>query len=256
MSEFTGKVVLLTGAATGLGAEVARQFAEQSADLILVDINEGRLRQTVDALQKSGRKIEAVVGDVATQATCAAAMACVTGKFGRLDILVNNAGIDPLSATTVTNTTEAQWDAVMAVNVRAGFLFCKAAIPLMKSSGGGAIVNTSSLLGLRAGANETAYAVSKAALTQLTKCIALDYAADNIRSNCVCPGMLEDIMADRKDEMTAAAITARYHAAEAAVPMRRQGRYAEIAQAILFLASTRAAYITGAALPVDGGSAL
>jgi NAD(P)-dependent dehydrogenase (short-subunit alcohol dehydrogenase family) len=257
MSEFKGKVVLLTGAATGLGAETAHQFAEQGSHLVLVDINAEGLQQTADAIRAAGAKVETVTGDVSKAATCATALARAKEKFGRLDILINNAGIDPLSATNVVDTTEQQWDAIMSVNLRAAFLFCKAAIPVMIASGGGAIVNTSSLFGVRAGVQETAYAVSKAALVQLTKCVALDYAGQGIRSNCVCPGMLEDIMGDRKQAMSSTMIAARYKAAESAVPMGRQGRYQEVAQSILFLASSsRAAYITGVALSIDGGSAL
>lgn len=189
---FADKVILITGAASGLGAECAHQFAAGGADLVLVDRDEAGCRELADALSTSA-KVELVIGDVAIRATAEAAVLAARKRFGRLDVLVNNAGIDPLSATTVTETSEAQWDAVMNVNVKAAFLFSRAALPLLLESGRGSIVNVASVSGLTPSPQEAVYSVSKAALVQLTKSIALDYAGLGVRANCICPGFMEAI---------------------------------------------------------------
>lgn len=182
--------------------------------------------------------------------------ACIAANHA-VDVLFNNVGIDPLTATTVEHTTEAQWDAVMAVNVKSAFLFCRATVPLMAARGKGAVISTSSIAGLKPLGDEVAYAVSKAALIQLTKSIAVEYAKQGVRANCICPGFLEAVMVDRAAEMTPGALAARAAMAERIVPMGRQGRYSEIAAAVLFLADpVAAAYITGVALPIDGGQLL
>ena len=151
-----------------------------------------------------GRPSETLTGNVAEAATAEAAVTRAEGTHGGIDHLFCNAGIDPLSATTVVETTEAQWDAVMAVNVKSAFLFARRAIPGMAARGGGNIVFTASIAALKAGAGEAAYNVSKAALLQLARSIAIDHARQGIRCNAICPGYLESVMADRKAEMTPA----------------------------------------------------
>ena len=254
---FAGTSVLITGAAAGLGAATARAFAAEGAGLTLVDRDGARLSAMAAQLRAGGTAVIEVIGDAASQSTVDQAVGACLAVHGAIDVLFNNAGIDPLTATTVERTTEAQWDAVMAVNVKSAFLFCRSVVPLMAACGKGAIVNTSSIAGLKPLGDEVAYAVSKAALVQLTKSIAVQHARNGVRVNCICPGFLESVMTDRAAEMTPDALAARAALANRIVPMGRQGRYAEIAAAVLFLADpVAAAYITGVALPIDGGQLL
>ena len=249
--------MLIAGAATGLGAVTAEAFAAEGAGLTLVDRDGPRLAETAARLRMTGTSVTEVTGDAALQATTDKAVGACVAAYGVIDILFNNAGIDPLTATTVEHTTEAQWDAIMAVNVKSAFLFCRAVVPLMAARGKGAVINTSSIAGLIPLGDEVAYAVSKAALTQLTKSIAVQYARQGVRANCICPGFLQSVMVDRAAEMTPEALAARAAMAERIVPMGRQGRYSEIAASVLFLADpAAAAYITGVALPIDGGQLL
>jgi NAD(P)-dependent dehydrogenase (short-subunit alcohol dehydrogenase family) len=251
---FAGRSVLIVGCATGLGAEAARQFAAAGAMLTLVDLNASALGTLAETLRMDGVTVEHLAGDASRPETAEAAVARALAAHGRLDVLFNNAGIDPLSATTVVHTTPAQWDAVMAVNVGAAFLFSRAAIPLMASAGGGTIVNTASVAGLKPGCSEAAYNVSKAALVQLTRSIALDQARQGIRCNCICPGFLEAVMADRAAQMDATMLRERARLATAAVPLGRQATYAEVARHVLFLADpAQSAYVTGTAVTIDGG---
>ncbi len=244
---FSGKAALITGGASGLGLEVARQLRAEGASLVLVDWDERSLE--LAAAEVGARHVR---GDVSQAATAAEAVRLAREAFGRLDVLFNNAGIDPLRARSVLETEESDWDRVMDVNVKSAYLFSRAAVPLMREGGGGAIVNTASIAGLKAAGDEAAYSVSKAAMVSLTQSLALDLAPD-IRANCVCPGFMEKVMTDRRRELTSEQEAARYAYADAHVPMGRQGSYQEVARCVLFLASGDASYVTGAALVVDGG---
>jgi len=249
---FTGKVALITGGASGLGLEVARQLTSEGARTVLVDWDERSLE--LAAAEVGARHVR---GDVSLAPTATAAVQLAREAFGRLDVLFNNAGIDPLRARSVIETEESDWDQVMDVNVKSAYLFSRAAVPLMREGGrGGAIVNTASIAGLKAAEDEAAYSVSKAAIVSLTQSLARDFAADNIRANCVCPGFMEKVMTDRRRELSAEEEAARYAYADAHVPLGRQGTYAEVARCVLFLASDDASYVTGAALVVDGGMLL
>ncbi len=245
---FANKTVLIVGAATGLGAQAARDFAEQGARLVLVDRNAGAMTGLAAEL---GAKL--VIGDAAVSATADAAVAAA----GTVDVLFGNAGIDPLGATDVPGTSEADWDRVMAVNVKSAFLFARAVLPGMIAAKGGSMVFTSSIAGVRPVAGEVAYAVSKAGLVQLARCIALDHAKHGIRANALCPGYLEAVMADRRADMSPADLAQRSASALAAVPMGREGTYAEMARLVLFLSDpVQSGYITGQALVADGGVTL
>ena len=245
---FANKTVLIVGAATGLGAQAARDFAEQGARLVLVDRNAGAMTGLAAEL---GAKL--VIGDASVSTTADAAVAAA----GTVDVLFGNAGIDPLGATDVPGTSEADWDRVMAVNVKSAFLFARAVLPGMIAAGAGSMVFTSSIAGVRPVAGEVAYAVSKAALVQLARCIALDHAKAGIRANALCPGYLEAVMADRRAEMTPADLALRSASAAAAVPMGREGSYAEMARLVLFLSDPlQSGYMTGQALVADGGVTL
>lgn len=254
---FAGSSVLIVGAATGLGAATAEAFFAEGAVLTLVDRDGTRLAETAARLRAQGANVIEIAGDATSQVTVIRAIETCLSAHGAIDILFNNAGIDPLTATTVEHTTDAQWDAIMAVNVKAAFLFCRGVLPRMAARGRGAVINTSSIAGIRPVGDEVAYAVSKAAIIQLTRSIAAECAKHGVRVNCICPGFLESVMSDRAAEMTVEALAARTASAERIVPMGRQGRYSEIAASVLFLADpVAAAYITGVVLPIDGGQLL
>lgn len=253
MSRFEGKVALITGGASGLGLAVARQMADEGARLVLVDWDQVGLERTAGDIAKSGAEVRSLKGDVSEPGTAAAAVELARSAFGRLDVLFNNAGIDPLHARSVLQTEVSDWDRILDVNVKSAYLMSREAIPLMREGGGGSIVNTASTAGIKPAGDETAYSVSKAAMVSLTGALALDYAADGIRTNCVCPGFMEMVMTDRRRDLTQAQQAARATGAAAVVPLGRQGTYEEVARAVLFLAGPDASYVTGAALVVDGG---
>ena len=245
---FSGQAALITGGASGLGLAVARLLASEGASLVLVDWDGAALEAAAGAL--GAQRLQ---GDASESDTAKAAVALARSTFGRLDVLFNNAGIDPLRARSVVETEEADWDRVMDVNVRSAYVFTRAAIPLMREGGGGSIVNTASIAGLRPGADEAAYSVSKAAMVSLTQSTALDFATVHIRANCVCPGFMEMVMTDRRRDLTDEQQAARAAGAAARVPLGRQGTYEEVAKTVAFLASSDASYVTGATLVVDGG---
>jgi NAD(P)-dependent dehydrogenase (short-subunit alcohol dehydrogenase family) len=188
--------------------------------------------------------------DVSVAADCERAVRETVGVFGRLDILFNNAGL--VRRATVLELTEAEWDRVMAVNVKAIFLMCKYAIPVMAQAGGGAIINAASGWGLVGGRKAAAYCASKGAVVNLTRALALDHAGQNIRVNCICPGDTDtDMLRDEARQLGEPAD--RFLADAAQRPLGRVGQPEEIAQAVLFLASEASSFVTGAALVVDGG---
>jgi NAD(P)-dependent dehydrogenase (short-subunit alcohol dehydrogenase family) len=253
VSGLRGKVAVITGGASGLGLEVARQMAAAGARLVLVDWDGATLDAATAQIAGLGADVRSLRGDVSEEGTAAAAMDLARSAFGRLDILFNNAGIDPLGARSVIETEVADWDRVLDVNVKSAYLMSRAAIPFMREGGDGSIVNTASVAGLKPGADETAYSVSKAAMVSLTQALALDFAGEGIRANCVCPGFMEMVMVDRRRDLTEEQQGARAAGASARVPLGRQGTYEEVAKAVLFLAGPDASYITGAALVIDGG---
>lgn len=256
-NRFEGKVVIATGTASGLGRAVAEMFATEGASLVLVDLNAGALAESVKNLAGGRAAAQTVVGDVSNPAVAKAAVRIAIEKFGRVDVLFNNAAIDPWNATSLEETPEELWTQVIDVNLKSAYMFTRAAIPQMRKSGGGSIVNTASTAGLKASPRESVYGISKAALVQLTKSVARDHAAEGIRSNCICPGFLESVMSDRSKDMTSELLSKRRERASGLVPMGREGRYDEVARAVLFLADpAESSYITGASLVIDGGFTL
>ncbi|WP_428510441.1 SDR family NAD(P)-dependent oxidoreductase [Roseateles sp.] len=246
---FENKVVIATGAASGLGLATARMFAEEGANVILVDLNEADVKTAAQQLREAGARAEAIVGDVSNPETVRAAVAAATKDTDRIDILFNNAAIDPWSATSLEETPEEIWGQVIDVNLKSAYMFTRAVLPFMRKAGGGAIVNTASTAGLKASPRESVYGISKAALIQLTKSVARDHAGEGIRSNCICPGFLEKVMTDRREDMDDELLVRRSERASSLVPMGREGRYDEVARAVLFLADPKdSSYITGASL--------
>ena len=238
----TTQTALITGAARGIGLATARRFLAAGFQVALLDIDREMLPQSVAALNAPERTL-ALGCDVAVPDQVESAVAEVKARFGSLDVLVNNAGHAVFKPALETSLAEFQ--RTLGVNLTGPFLMTKAAVPLMRS--GGAIVNITSISGLRASALRIAYGTSKAALDHLTKQLALELSVLGIRVNAVAPGPVDTAMAKA---VHSPAIRADYHDA---IPLGRYGLEEELAEAIFFLASDRASYITGQTLAVDGG---
>jgi NAD(P)-dependent dehydrogenase (short-subunit alcohol dehydrogenase family) len=238
------KTALVTGAARGIGLSVAKKFLAEGWHVALLDI-EGELLRGARAGLDDADNTLALQCDVADAGLVAAAVSAVSIRFGRLDALVNNAGVAVFAP--LLETSDDDWNRVLAVNLTGPFLCTRAAVPLMREHGGGAIVNITSISGLRASALRTAYGTSKAGLAHLTKQFAVELAALGIRVNAVAPGPVETAMAK---QVHTPDIRADYHDA---IPLNRYGLEEELAEAVFFLCSERSSYITGQVLAVDGG---
>jgi len=245
-----GRVALVTGGAAGIGRAIAGRLAGAGAAVVVFDRDEPGARGAADALGSAGRSALAVAGDVTCAGDAERAVAAARDGFGRLDVLVNNAGI--IRRATVVEMDEADWDRVMAVNVKSVFLFARAAVPVMAAAGGGVIVNVSSGWGLVGGRRAAAYCASKGAVVQLTRALALDHAAEGVRVCAVCPGDTDTAML-RDEASQLGEREADFLADAARRPLGRIGRPDDIAQAVLYLASDAASFVTGTTLVVDGG---
>lgn len=248
MGRLQDKIALITGAASGIGLATARRFAEEGARVVLADRNAPALAAAAAALRKEDGKHLALHLDVTEESAWADAIAELTLEFGKLDVLVNNAGFGRFCS--IADTTLDEWRAIMAVNLDSVFLGTRHAMPLLARSGRGVIVNVASMRGMAAAANTSAYCASKAGVLSFTRVTALECAAagNGVRANAVLPGHVET-------PLTAAAYAdpAIAQPMLAHTPLGRFARPAEIAGAIVFLASDEAAYMTGAQLTVDGG---
>jgi NAD(P)-dependent dehydrogenase (short-subunit alcohol dehydrogenase family) len=249
LGRLAGKSAVVTGAAFGIGRATAEAFAREGARLIATDIQAEPLLALADELRRDGTEVETVVGDVSVEDEARRMIGAAANRFGRLDVLVANAGIIPLG--DATEMTAADWDNVMAIDGRGMFLTCKFAIEAMVPTGGGAIVCLSSISGLAGQKRQAAYGPAKFVATGLTKHLAVEWADRGIRVNAVAPGT---IRTERVKQLPDEPGGAEYLAAiEQMHPMGRIGEPAEVASAIVFLASDEASFITGAVLPVDGG---
>ena len=240
----SAKVALITGAARGIGLATAKRFLAEGWSVALLDIQGELLASAVASLEAPDRAI-AITCDVSDPAQVSAAFARIETGFGRLDALVNNAGIAVFKS--ILETTLDEWNRVLAVNLTGPFLCSQAAARLMQRHGGGAIVNITSISGLRASTLRVAYGTSKAGLAHLTKQQATEFGEIGIRVNAVAPGPVDTAMAK---EVHSPAIRADYHDT---IPLNRYGLEEELAEAIYFLCSDKASYITGQVLAVDGG---
>ncbi|MFT4279459.1 MAG: SDR family oxidoreductase [Rhodopseudomonas sp.] len=244
MTASSSHVALVTGAARGIGLATAKRFLADGWSVALLDRDDEGLRVAMDALALPDRTI-ALHCDVADRGSVARDIAAITERFGRLDALVNNAGIAVFKP--LMDTTPDEWQRVMDVNLTGPFLMTQAAVPLMRDSGGGAIVNITSISSLRASTLRVAYGSSKAGLAHFTKQCAVELAALGIRVNGIAPGPVDTAMAKQVHTQD---IRSDYRDA---IPMARYGLEEELAEAIFFLCSDRASYITGQILAVDGG---
>ncbi len=244
-----GRTALITGGASGIGRATALLFGREGAAVVVHDLRADG-QATADAIIAAGGRAVFVQGDVTRAADCQAAVDRALAEFGGLHILVNNAGI--IRRASVVDTTEDEWDHVMAVNVKSVFLLSKASIPVMARGGGGVIVNTASGWGIDGGKDAASYCASKAAVVNLTRAMAIDHADQKIRVNCVCPGDTDTPML-REEARQLGQDVSGFLARSAQRPLGRMGRPEEIAQVMLFLASDASSYVTGAALVVDGG---
>jgi NAD(P)-dependent dehydrogenase (short-subunit alcohol dehydrogenase family) len=247
-----GKIALVTGSTTGIGAACARRLARAGAAVMVSGRHAARGADVVREIEAAGGSARFLEVDLREPGSADALVAATIERLGGLDILVNNAGI--LYTANAPATSDAQWLETFAVNVNALFYLSRAAVRHMQRAGGGAIVNIASEWGLNGEPDHVAYCASKGAVVQITRCMALDHARDRIRVNAVCPGeihtqMVDDILARRGGDPAE-----NLKSLAAGIPMRRLADPDEVARCVEFLASDLASYVTGVNLPVDGGN--
>ena len=242
-----GKVALISGGARGMGAAEARFFAREGARVAVGDLLEEEGARLESEIAEAGGDCIFIRLDVTSEESWANAVEVTVSRYGRLDVLVNNAGV--YQKARVEDTTLEGWDRVMAINAAGPFLGTKAAVPAMRDSGGGSIVNISSTAGLVGSLHSTAYTASKGAVRLLTKATAVQYAGDGIRANSVHPGpidtdMLAAVYSDPEERRRRVS----------RIPMGREGTVDEVAYGVLFLASDESSFMTGSELVIDGGA--
>lgn len=241
-----GKVAIVTGAASGIGRATAILFAAHGAAVMIADIDTEGAAETVAAIRNGGGTAGYVDTDVTLSESTEHTVEETLSSYGRLDVLVSSAGI--AMRLPVAELSESDWHRCLDVNLTGVYLAAKAAIPAMRENGGGSIINISSIYGLVGADVRAAYVASKGGVTNLTRGMALDYAAEGIRVNCICPGFVET-------PLVAGVVKTpeEYRALADKHPMRRLAQPEEIAYGALYLASDESAFVTGIALPIDGG---
>lgn len=246
---FSGKVALVTGAAAGIGRATAQAFAAEGLQVVVSDVDVAGGEATVQLIRDAGGEAIFVRCDVTRDADVQALVAQVVASYGRLDYAFNNAGIE-IEKGRLAEGSEAEFDAIMSVNVKGVWLCMKYQLPLLMAQGGGAIVNTASVAGLGAAPKMSIYAASKHAVVGLTKSAAIEYAKKKIRVNAVCPAVIDTDMFRRAAETDPkkAEFVAGMH------PVGRIGKVEEVAAAVLYLCCDAAGFTTGQALAVDGGA--
>jgi NAD(P)-dependent dehydrogenase (short-subunit alcohol dehydrogenase family) len=253
--ELQGQVAIVTGAGRGIGRATALELARMGADIVVAELDHAGAKETAAQVETLGRRASVVPTDVTRRADLTALAERTRAALGRIDILVNNAGI--YRAALPLDVTEEHWDAIMNVNARAVFFASQAVLPTMVAQKRGVIVSLASMAGKIGSPTNLPYNASKAAVISITKSLALAHAADGIRVNCVCPGFVTtDMWTQVARELGALrGVSAEEFTRQrlAQVPLRRMERPEDVANVIAFLVSSRAAYMTGQAISVDGG---
>jgi NAD(P)-dependent dehydrogenase (short-subunit alcohol dehydrogenase family) len=250
VTRLAGKTALITGGGTGIGRACALLFAREGARVAVAGRSAEPLRAVVAEIERAGGQALAVTCDVTQAQQVERAVRATVERFGALNVVVNNAGV--LTLGSVEQTPESEWARVLGVNLTGTFLVSRAALPELRKAGGGSIVNIGSLYGLIGLKNRAAYAASKGGVAQLTRSMALDHAHEGIRVNCVCPAIVETEMIQQVFASQPDPAALRRQRIEQ-IPLGRMGRPEDVAQLALFLASDESSWMTGVALPLDGG---
>ena len=244
MKQLENQIAVVTGAGRGIGRAIALKFAAQGADIVAVDLKTDFVQETVDEVRKLGRKAWAVAANVSEAASVEAAVEQILKEAGRVDILVNNAGIT--KDGLLMRMSEADWDAVLDINLKGTFLFTKAFSRAFVKQRSGRIVNIASVIGLIGNAGQCNYAASKAGVIGFTKSVARELASRGVTANAIAPGFIETKMTEALGPEARAALLKQ-------IPLASLGQPEDVAEAALFFASPAAHYITGQVLTVDGG---
>ncbi len=244
------KVAIVTGGGSGIGRGCAKLFAQEGAAVVIAGRRAGLLEEVQQAITGSGGRCAAQACDVSVAAEVARLVAFTREQFGGLHVLVNSAGVWLVGS--VEETSEADWERVLAVNLKGVFLMSKAAVAEMQRSGGGSIINIGSILGLVGMKRRAAYAASKGGVTLLTRAMALDHAGENIRVNCICPGIVDTDLAVEVFRLSGDPEGERRRRL-AQLPLGRMGQPKDIAWLALYLASDESSWMTGAVIPLDAG---
>lgn len=252
MTRLTNKVAIVTGAGTrsknlsGVGVATAKEFANQGAKVLVVDMDESAAKTTVEIINESGGEASFFIADVANESDCRGMVEAATERYGKLDILMNNVGV-VIGRGVVTEIEEESWDRVLDVNLKSMVFISKYAIPAMIKTAGGSIINVSSVDGMRAGmGHSVSYSASKGGVIALTSAMAVEHGRENVRVNCIAPGLIYTAMVDVVDEK-------RRKLRRDIAPLGTEGTAEDVAMAAVFLASDEAKWITGVLLPVDAG---
>ena len=252
MTRLAGKVAFITGAGSGIGRACAELFAQQGAKVVLAGRRAEPLNAAVANIVKAGGEAIAVHCDVTSHSQITIALETSADRFGSLSTIVNNAGV--VVPGDAEQTTEANWDMMMDINLKGTFLVSRAALEFLRRAGGGSIINIGSIFGVVGGKQRVAYAASKGGVTMLTRAMALDHAHENIRVNCICPSLVETEIARQLFANAPNPEEARRQRV-GMIPMGRAGTPQEIAHLAAYLASDESTWVTGVALPIDGGQA-
>lgn len=250
VTRLAGKVALITGGGTGIGRAIAAAFAREGARVALAGRRLEKLMEVCSQIEKLGGAAIALQCDVSRAKDADRAATETASKFGQLNVLVNNAGT--LNVSTVDTIAEEDWDRVITVNLKGPFLMSRAALKQFRKNGGGTIVNIGSVLGLVAMKDRAAYCASKGGVTMLTKAMALDHAHENVRVNCICPSIVEtELVKGLFDDSEQGKRLKQSRMGT--IPLGRFGKPADVAELAVFLASEESSWLTGAAIPLDGG---
>lgn len=250
MQRLSGKIAFVTGGGTGIGRACALLFAREGAAVAIAGRRKSPLEAAVRDIEAAGGRAQVIICDVVDGKSVESALASTVKEFGGLHIVVNNAGAVVVAAAD--ETSDEDWDNVVATNLTGTFKVSRAALPYLRAGGGGTIVNIGSILGMVARKQRAAYCAAKAGVTGLTKAMALDHAHEKIRINCVCPSLIETELGLKSIREAPDPEAERKRRTEG-IPLGRLGLPEDVAQMALYLASEESAWVTGAAMPLDGG---